>query len=81
MPPTENIVVSPSIVINEAADVSVLVPNEVQQDAQHIRRSQRTRKANISSDFVYLNEAEHNVGDDDDPISFNQAVSSARSKL
>ncbi|KAM2921807.1 hypothetical protein COP2_043495 [Malus domestica] len=81
MPLTENTMVSPSIVINEAADVFVLVPNEVQQDAQHIRRSQRTRKANISSDFVYLNEAEHNVGDDNDPISFNQAVSSARSKL
>ncbi|KAM2628345.1 hypothetical protein TB2_001696 [Malus domestica] len=81
MPPTENTVVSPSVVINEAADISVLVPNEIQQDAQHIRRSQRTRKANISSDFVYLNEAKHNVGDEDDPISFNQAVSSARSKL
>ena len=46
-----------------------------------MRRSQRNRKANVSSDFVYLNEAEHIVGDDDDPISFNQAVSSDRSNL
>lgn len=30
---------------------------------------------------MYLNEAEQNVGDDDDLISYNQAITSARSKL
>ena len=46
-----------------------------------VRKSQRVCKAITLPDFVYLNEAEYNVGDDDDPTSYHQAISSTRSKL
>ncbi|KAM1520296.1 hypothetical protein ACFX1Z_023006 [Malus domestica] len=46
-----------------------------------VRKSQRVRKAITLPDFVYLNEAEHNVGDADDPTSYHEAISSTRSKL
>ena len=46
-----------------------------------IRKSQRVRKPVTLPDFVYLNEAEYNVGDEDDPTSYHQAISSTRSTL
>ncbi|KAB2604291.1 retrotransposon protein [Pyrus ussuriensis x Pyrus communis] len=47
----------------------------------NVRKSQRVRKAALLPDFVYLNEAEHTIGDEDDPLTYNQAISSARSML
>ena len=45
------------------------------------RRSQRERKVVILPDFVYLNEAEYNLGDEDDSITYHQAIISTRSNL
>ncbi|KAM1133510.1 hypothetical protein ACFX19_043460 [Malus domestica] len=46
-----------------------------------IRKSQRVRKPALLPDFVYLNEAEHTIGNEDDPLSYNQAITSSRSTL
>lgn len=46
------------------------------------RQSQRTRRSAISSDFVvYLQEAEYNIGDEDDPLNFQQAINSENADL
>ncbi|KAL4354134.1 hypothetical protein GQ457_06G003750 [Hibiscus cannabinus] len=47
-----------------------------------LRRSTRERKSAISSDYVvYLQESDYNVGAENDPESFSQAMSCNESKL
>ncbi|GMI64951.1 hypothetical protein HRI_000164400 [Hibiscus trionum] len=47
-----------------------------------LRRSARERKSAISSDyFMYLQEFDYNVGDENDPESFSQAMSCNESTL
>ncbi|KAM1415115.1 hypothetical protein ACFX2I_006811 [Malus domestica] len=56
------------------------VPTEVLA-AGNVRRSQRTRKINVLPDFVYLNEAEFSLGDEDDLATYHQAITSMRASL
>ncbi|KAM2043175.1 hypothetical protein ACFXTI_036479 [Malus domestica] len=46
-----------------------------------LRQSNRQRKPVILPDFVYLQETEYNIGDEDDPITFHQAVNSSKAEL
>lgn len=42
-----------------------------------LRRTERQRKSAISDDYVvYLQESEFDLGIDDDPVSFSQAIKS-----
>lgn len=55
------------------------VVNEPNQGA--LRRSQRTRRSAIADDYlVYLHEIDYDVGINEDPISFSQAIESKNSK-
>lgn len=66
---------------NIPPDLIILEPEIFEQlqaeplaQPQNLRRSQRERKSVISSDYiVYLHEVEENGGDDNDPLTFNQA--------
>lgn len=54
------------------------------EDKEEITRrvSQRTRKSAISNDYLlYLNEVEHEQGIEDDPLTFQQAMSSDKAVL
>lgn len=52
--------------------------NEPQEDA--LRRSERQRRSAISNDYVvYLQESEFDLGIDNDPVSFSQAMESDNS--
>ena len=58
------------------------VPNDGIQVQPQIRKSTRTRKPSITSDFLcYLQETEYNIGDIDDPMTYSQAVKSSQSDL
>ncbi|RVW29936.1 Retrovirus-related Pol polyprotein from transposon TNT 1-94 [Vitis vinifera] len=47
-----------------------------------LRRSARTKRSAIPSDYVvYLQESDYNIGDENDPESFSQAMSCKESKL
>ena len=47
-----------------------------------LRRSTRTRRSAISSDYVvYLQESDYNIGAENDPKSFSQAMSCIESEL
>ncbi|CAL2253600.1 unnamed protein product [Prunus armeniaca] len=53
-----------------------------QHDEPPVRRSQRARKSAIPTDYmVYLHEVEFDIGDEDDPKSFDQAMKSAQAPL
>ncbi|CAL8150675.1 unnamed protein product [Prunus armeniaca] len=53
-----------------------------QHDEPPVRRSQRARKSAIPTDYtVYLQEVEFDIGDEDDPKSFDQAMKSAQAPL
>ncbi|TQE12286.1 hypothetical protein C1H46_001939 [Malus baccata] len=45
------------------------------------RKSTRVRKSTATSDYVYLQEADFDIGDLDDPISYSQAIGSSQSTL
>ncbi|GAA0162853.1 hypothetical protein LIER_18858 [Lithospermum erythrorhizon] len=47
-----------------------------------LRRSTRSRRSTIYDDYlVYLQEADYNIGVDNDPMSFSEAISSINSNL
>ncbi|CAL9012844.1 unnamed protein product [Prunus brigantina] len=51
-------------------------------DEPPVRRSQRARKSTIPADhMVYLQEVEFDIGDENDPKSFDQAMKSAQAPL
>lgn len=58
-----------------------ITPVDIQPEMKNIRKPQRNQQATLLPDFMYLNEVEHHIRDEDDSISFNRAISSARSKL
>ncbi|XP_024192419.2 uncharacterized protein LOC112196335 [Rosa chinensis] len=74
-----------------------LPPNQVaiaQPEAVPIRRSERVRKFAISDDYVlflqevepekfstYLQEVDFDIGEENDPITYNQAINSSQSAL
>ena len=47
-------------------------------DQQPLRKSNRIRKPAISADFVYLQESDFDIGDIDDPVTYQQAVQSTQ---
>ena len=46
-----------------------------------LRRSQREKRLAISNDHVYLNECDYDVGLENDPTSYDQAINSENSTL
>ena len=59
-----------------------LQPSVTVTDPLPIRKSQRQRKPALSSDFfLYLQETEYNIGDEDDPATYSQAIKSIRADL
>ncbi|CAL2257105.1 unnamed protein product [Prunus armeniaca] len=52
------------------------LPVEPQPHQQEIKRSTRERRANTLLDFVYLNETYSNDCDFNDPMSYNEAITS-----
>ena len=67
----------------ESDDIVVPLVDEQEHDAVveeeiHLRRSQRMRKPTISDDYiVYLQEHEFVFCDDNDPVTFQEAISSS----
>ena len=43
-------------------------------DQLNLRKSSRAKKPVISADYVYLQEAEFDIGDIDDPVTYQQAI-------
>ena len=78
MPNTDTIVV-PQVAIqpNNSREQQILhdEPAVVEPQAIALRRSQRDRKSAISDEYVvYLQESEFDLGIDNDPVSFKQAM-------
>ncbi|RYE20332.1 MAG: transposase, partial [Sphingobacteriaceae bacterium] len=69
--------------INDQAPFNDVVPNEpIIDEPQEValRRSVRERRSAISDDYVvYLQESEYDLGIDNDPVSFSQAIESENS--
>ncbi|XP_052734083.1 uncharacterized protein LOC128196632 [Vigna angularis] len=73
-------------VVDEEQQVNVKQP--VEQQASHqdvettLRRSTRIKRPAVSSDYeVYLQESDYNIGAENDPETFSQAMSSKESNL
>lgn len=59
-----------------------LNPTVVVPPVASLRKSQRTRRPTLSSDYVtYLTEVEYDFGDDDDPTSYKEALESSQAPL
>lgn len=57
--------------------------NESFSEAQDnsLRRSQRERRLAIATDYqVYLGEADYDIGQSEDPVTYNQAINSSESE-
>ncbi|KAL4591583.1 hypothetical protein LXL04_004552 [Taraxacum kok-saghyz] len=51
------------------------VVNEMQEIQQHVRRSQRSRRPTNFDDYItYLNEADLDIGKENDPITYSDAM-------
>ncbi|KAM1269944.1 hypothetical protein ACFX15_001999 [Malus domestica] len=50
-------------------------------DQLNLRKSSRAKKPAISADYVYLQEAEFDIGDIDDPATYQQAIQCSQAAL
>ncbi|XP_044470332.1 uncharacterized protein LOC123199406 [Mangifera indica] len=83
----------PQVADNTLVDQTVQQPSDIveppvvhstpQEDSvTTLRRSTRMKKSAISSDYiVYLQEIDHNLGAEDDPVTFLQAMDCSKSIL
>ncbi|RVW20236.1 Retrovirus-related Pol polyprotein from transposon TNT 1-94 [Vitis vinifera] len=83
----QDLTVQETLVVNEPHHEDILVDSVMQQPQQGnvditLRRSTRERRSTISSDYVvYLQEYDIDIGVEDDPITFSQAVGGSESTL
>ncbi|KAM1663097.1 hypothetical protein ACFXTN_038807 [Malus domestica] len=70
-------------VLNELNNVAeVENAQNVNEVIPIVRKSTRVRKPALSNDYVaYLQEVEFDVGDDDDPITYKEAMESKNASL
>ncbi|KAM2808794.1 hypothetical protein PS2_043635 [Malus domestica] len=68
--------ISPTLV-----DSSIVQSTDQLAGQQPLRKSTRILKPAISADFVYLQDSEFDIGDIDDPVTYQQAVQSSQVTL
>ncbi|XP_070681882.1 uncharacterized protein [Malus domestica] len=68
--------------IHSSAAITEAPESSSQFHAPFLRKSMRTRKSAIPHDYLcYLQEVEYDLGDEDDPVNYKQAIASYKSEL